>query len=63
MQENNIDDMRRTSFEDLPFELHSDNMTWIEWHCAIESHEFLTQVTPAFINDKLNLWGLSNQFE
>ena len=30
-------------------------MTWIEWFCSLEGHEFLLKVDNNFIKDKINL--------
>lgn len=33
-------------------------MSWIEWFCSLEGHEFLLNVDPEFILDKFNLLKL-----
>ena len=52
-------------------------MSWIEWHCMVEGHEFLTevryisdyntnslfQVDEAFIKDNFNQVGLKKLFK
>lgn len=36
-------------------------MTWIEWFCSLEGHEFLLKVDNDFIKDKINLICLNDK--
>lgn len=36
-------------------------LTWIEWFCALEGHEFLVKVDAEFIKDKMNLICLNDK--
>ena len=40
--------------EDDSFKVSAKNISWIEWHCLIEGHEFLVQVS-SFI-DKISIY-------
>jgi len=37
-------------------------MTWIQWFCSIDGHEFLAEVDLTFIRDGFNLFGLNAHF-
>ena len=37
-------------------------MTWIQWFCSIDGHEFLAEIDPQFIRDGFNLFGLNAHF-
>ncbi|CDW84678.1 casein kinase beta subunit 1-1 [Stylonychia lemnae] len=40
-----------------------EQISWIEWHCSIDGHEFLCQVDHQFIRDNFNQSGLKKQFK
>ena len=37
-------------------------ITWIQWFCSIDGHEFLAEVDPEFVRDQFNLYGLNAHF-
>ena len=38
-----------------------ETLTWIEWFCSLEGHEFLLKVDVEFIKDKINLICLNDK--
>ena len=38
-------------------------LTWIEWFCSLEGHEFLVKVDADFIKDKMNIICLNDKAE
>jgi casein kinase II subunit beta len=38
------------------------DMTWIQWFCGMEGHEFFVEVEEDYINDTFNLYGLKAMF-
>eukprot|EP00347_Sterkiella_histriomuscorum_P009401 403341355 len=40
-----------------------ESISWIEWHCSLEGHQFLAQVDTQFIRDNFNQSGLKKIFE
>ena len=37
-------------------------MTWIQWFCSMEGHEFFIEIEEDYINDTFNLFGLKAMF-
>jgi casein kinase II subunit beta len=37
-------------------------LSWVQWFCSIDGHEFLAEVDPEFIRDQFNLYGLNAYF-
>lgn len=35
---------------------------WIQWLCALEDHEFLTEVDEDYVQESFNLYGLRSKF-
>lgn len=44
--------------ESKPIRVEPPRLSWIEWFCGLEGHEFLVAVDPEFIRDKFNLLKL-----
>mmetsp|Transcript_47867 Transcript_47867/g.112543 ORF Transcript_47867/g.112543 Transcript_47867/m.112543 type:complete len:257 (-) Transcript_47867:1605-2375(-) len=38
-----------------------DDVSWIQWFCALKGNEFFTEVPDDYIRDDFNLTGLANQ--
>ena len=36
-------------------------MTWIQWFCSLEGHEFLVEIDDEFIRDPFNLMGIGQE--
>ena len=51
--------------DDSPIEkaetLQPIRLSWMEWFCSLEDHEFVTTVDRVFLSDKFNLLKLDKQ--
>ena len=36
--------------------------TWIEWFCKMDGNHFFVEITPEFLENKINLIGLEREF-
>lgn len=40
-----------------------EDLTWIEWFCAVENHDYLVEVDEDYIRDDFNLTGMGGKRE
>lgn len=45
----------------FPAQAEKPRVSWIEWFCSLEGHEFLLKVDSAFIKDRVNLICLNDK--
>lgn len=54
-------DFSKSGFPDFSPAFEKPKLSWIEWFCSLEGHEFLLKVDAEFIKDKMNLICLNDR--
>ena len=52
---NNLSDDQRA---DKDMDDGTGNVSWIQWFCSLEGHEFIVEIDEEYIRDPFNLYGL-----
>lgn len=55
------DDYIQTPTMPFPAQADKPRVSWIEWFCSLEGHEFLLKVDSSFIKDRANLICLNDK--
>lgn len=40
--------------------MQKQNLSWIEWICALEGYDFLVEIEKDFIRDEFNMIGIKD---